>query len=311
MSKREPLLNRLYITVAVGWVNAERITKAIVPAFSASPTNVPHSLNNYQIKPLLVFHRLAFRRFQKPNGFHHNIQQLTSCVTSNPLYPTYNNSTNLLHRQRNLLYSRRLGRADTIRNKPLSCQPIHRPNFRAIRPWQCSGAKPNVFRCHNIPNKFRHHCTVPNPKLAFSCFNRSVVDVRRLAPGTSQKHSTADCSVRRPGCVHSSCRLGRADNSKTVPAPIHRPNFRAMTLAMFAERNPTFLKPPAFPTNSDTIARFQILNLPFHVSIALLLMFADWLPGHLKNIQPLIVRSAARDACIVFVGWVGIKVAIN
>ena len=103
------------------------------------------------------------------------------------------------------------------------------------------------------------------------------------------------------GCI---CRLGRADNSKTVPAPIHRPDLRAMTLAMFTERNPTFLKPPAFPTNSDTIARFQILNLPFHVSIALLLMFADWLPGHLKNIQPLIVRSAVRDACIVFVGRV-------
>ena len=111
--------------------------------------------------------------------------------------------------------------------------------------------------------------------------------------------------------IHKVCRLGRADNSKTVPAPIHRPNFRAMTFAMFTERNPTFLKPPAFPTNSHTIARCQILNLPFHVSIGLLLMFADWLPGHLKNIQPLIVRSAARDACIVLVGWVGIKGAIN
>ena len=120
--------------------------------------------------------------------------------------------------------------------------------------------------------------------------------------------------------LHSSCtcRLGRADNSKTVPAPIHRPNFRAMTLPKFAERNPTFLKPPAFPTNADTIARFQIPNLPFHVSIALLLMFADWLPERLKNvglrstnqqklkpqyqgkhIQPLIVRSTARDACII------------
>ena len=128
-------------------------------------------------------------------------------------------------------------------------------------------------------------------------------------------------------CNRSTCRLGRADNSKTVPAPIHRPNFRAMTLAKFAERNPTFLKPPAFPTNSHTIARFQIPNLPFHVSIALLLMFADSLPGRLKNvglnpiklipfpfdqqklkpqyqrkyIQPLIVRSTARDACILLV----------
>ena len=113
---------------------------------------------------------------------------------------------------------------------------------------------------------------------------------------------------------------------KPFPAPIHRPNFRAMTLAKFAERNPTFLKPPAFPTNSHTIARFQIPNLPFHVSIALLLMFADSLPGRLKNvglkstnqqrlkpqyqrkhIQPLIIRSTAQDAYILLVGWVGIN----